>query len=113
MKFAALVHLAQFFTIYQDRGLKTFTVQVIKKILAPNVRLGSICFFERDLRAPMPPLAPLEGIELREGSLSDIALLESLKDAERHKKQALNRFKAGHHWYVSIEKETGRLTNYR
>jgi hypothetical protein len=113
MKFGALTHLAQVFAIYQDRGLKTFTVQAIKKILAPNVRMGSICFFERDLREPMPPVAPLKGIELREGSLSDIALLQCLKDADRQKKQALHRFKAGHHWYVSIEKETGRLTSYR
>jgi ribosomal protein S18 acetylase RimI-like enzyme len=113
MRYGSLTHLAQIFAIYQDRGLKTFTVLAIKKLLAPNVRIGSICFFERDLRAPMPPLAPLEGIELREGSLSDIDLLECLKDAERQKKQALTRFKAGHHWYLSIEKETGRLTNYR
>ncbi len=113
MKFGALTHLVQVFAIYQDRGLKTFTVQAIKKLLAPNVRMGSICFFERDLSAPMPPLAPLEGIELREGSPSDIGLLECLVDAERQKNQALKRFNAGHLWYVSIEKATGRLMSYR
>jgi hypothetical protein len=113
MKFAALASLTQVLAVFQDRGLKTFTMQAIKKLLAPNVRMGSICFFERDLRAPMPPLAPLEGIELREGSLPDIALLECLKDAERQKKLAVNRLKAGHHWYVSIEEKTGRLMSYR
>jgi hypothetical protein len=110
MRYRALAHVL---AIYQDRGLKTFTVQVIKKLLAPTVQMGSICFFERDLRAPMPPLAPLEGIVLREGSLSDISLLDCLKDAEHQKKEALKRFEAGHHWYVSIEQTTGRLTNYR
>src|SRR5262245_9587220 len=113
MRYGAFAHLTQVLAIFQDRGLKTFTVQAIKKVLAPNVRVGSICFFERNLRDSMPPIAPLEGIELREGSMSDIALLECLEDAERQKKQAVNRFKAGHHWYVSIEKETGRLTSYR
>jgi ribosomal protein S18 acetylase RimI-like enzyme len=113
MKFAALTHMAQVFAIYQDRGVKTLTVQGIKKILAPNVRIGSICFFERDLRAPMPPLAPLEGIELREGSLSDIGLLHCLADARHQKNQALIRLEAGHHWYLSIEKQSGRLANYR
>jgi hypothetical protein len=113
MRYGALAHLAQLFAIYQDRGLKTFTVQVIKKVLSPNVRMGSICFFERDLRAPMPPLDPLEGIVLREGSLSDLSLLDCLDDAERQKKAAVKRFEAGHHWYVSIEQTTGRLTNYR
>ena len=110
MRYRALAHVL---AIYQDRGLKTFTVQVIKKLLAPKLQMGSICFFERDLRAPMPPVAPLEGIVLREGSLSDISLLDCLKDAGRQKKHAVERLRAGHHWYVSIEKETGRLMTYR
>ena len=110
MRYGALAHVL---ALYQDRGLKTFTVRVIKKLLAPKVQMGSICFFERDLRAPMPPLAPLEGIVLREGSLADISLLDCLKDAGRQKKHAVQRLRAGHHWYVSVEKETGRLMSYR
>src|SRR5262245_36465093 len=113
MRYSALPHLAQVLAIYQDRGLKTFTVQAIKKLLAPNVRMGSICFFERDLGASMPSLASVEGIVLREGSVADVSLLDCLKDAERQKSEALERFEAGHHWYISLDKSTGQLASYR
>jgi len=113
MRYSGLPQLAQVLAIYQDRGLKTFTVQAIKKLLAPNVRMGSICFFERDLRASMPSLAPVEGIVLREGSVADVSLLDCLKDAERQKNEALERFEAGHHWYLSLDKSTGQLASYR
>lgn len=98
---------------YKDRGLKACIIQVFKRILAPVMRTGSVWFFERDLSAPMPPLGPIEGIELREASSSDIALLDCLEDAPEQRQQAQQRLQKGDLWYVSIEEATGRLTNYR
>lgn len=99
--------------IYGDQGLRAVAVQAFKKLLAPFARVGSLYFLERDLNSPMPPLRHIRGIVMREGSLSDVHLLDAVGDAERHKKQAVERLARGDRWFIGIDEATGKLANYR
>ena len=85
----------------------------LKKLLEPIAQVGSVYFLERDLSEPMPQLRPVPGIVAREGTLSDIALLDETTDATKRKLLATERLEKGDRWFLAVEDRTGRLTNYR
>src|SRR5262249_29954798 len=70
-------------------------------------------FLERHLNVPMPQLQPIDGIDVREGTLSDVSLLNTMENPERRRDQAVWRLKQGDRWFIGVEKSSGKLTNYR
>jgi ribosomal protein S18 acetylase RimI-like enzyme len=99
--------------VRKEGGMKAAASLAIRKVLSPVARVGSLYFLQRDLSMPMPPLKPVEGIVVREATLQDIHLLDSVENAAVRKEQASERLQRGDLWFVGIEKKTGRLTNYR
>src|SRR5689334_13741034 len=96
--------------VYRDSGAKAVAALTLKRLIRPVATLGSLYFLERDLNIPMPPLQPINGIVVREGTLADLPLLDPMKCAERQKQQAVDRLKQGDHWFIGIEEATGKLT---
>jgi GNAT superfamily N-acetyltransferase len=80
--------------------------------MRPAVDAGSLIFFECDLRRVGTPPAHDEFI-VREASLSDLDLLETIDDAARRKRQAAERLAAGERWFVGIHAASNRLANFR
>ncbi len=99
--------------LYRDCGLKAVVVVVLKKVISPFAQAGSIYFMERDLRAEMPPLRPIPGIVAREGSFSDLHLLDAVENGALLKQRAIQRLQKGDRWFIGVEESTGKLTNYR
>jgi hypothetical protein len=99
--------------VYSNQGVPAVAALGLKKIVRPVARVGSLYFLERDLSLPMPPLEPSGTIMAREGTLEDIELLNVLPDTARHKKQAVDRLMRGDHWFIGVDRETGKLTNQR
>src|SRR4051812_13202510 len=99
--------------VYKNQGISGVGAQAVKKIIKPLAKIGSLYFLERDLSLEMPPLEPNQSIVAREGTLADIHLLDLMPNAARHKREAVERLTGGDHWFVGIDKATGRLTNHR
>jgi hypothetical protein len=99
--------------IYKDQGITSVAAHGLKKLVHPVVKVGSLYFLERELSLPMPSLEPNSTIVAREGTLADVHLLDALPHAKRNKTVAVARLKRGDHWFVGIEKATGKLANYR
>lgn len=99
--------------VYRERGISGVAAQTFKKIVRPVARAGSMYFLQRDLRLPMPPLEPNLTLVAREGTLSDVHLLDAMPNPERHKRQAIERLMGGDHWFIGIDKSTGKLANHR
>jgi hypothetical protein len=105
--------LAKTQRIYRDHGSKTLSIRVLKKLVAPVVRVGSVYFLARDLSTPMPPLRHIPGIVIRQASNSDVDLLDHVEGADRLRAQAEDRLSRGHIWFIATEESTGKLAHYR
>jgi GNAT superfamily N-acetyltransferase len=99
--------------IFQERGLWAMLVMGFRKAVSPVVTIGSVYFFECDLRAGLPQVRPVPGIVAREAFISEIDLLDGTENADARKADALERFKRGDRWFVGIDARNGKLTNYR
>src|SRR5579884_12606 len=99
--------------VYKDLGITGVFATGLKKILRPVARVGSLYFLERDLGLPMPRLEPNSNVVAREGTLSDIHLLDQLSDADRRKDQAIERLRRGDHWFIGVDRASGKLMNHR
>src|SRR5512141_2962503 len=97
--------------IYRERGLKTTAVMGIMRAFAPVVRTGLLHFFECSLEKGLPMVREVPGIILREGTFSDLHLLNGVEHTP--KDLAISRLTHGDRWFMGIERETGKLTNYR
>ncbi len=98
---------------YRERGWKEVAVLVMKKCVSPFARVGSLYFFERNLQESMPPIKPVHGILVREGTIEDVHLLERTDPEEKHRRQAIDRLLRGDLWFIAIEASSGKLANYR
>src|ERR1043166_6132187 len=99
--------------IFKTQGLPAVAALTLKKIIRPVAKVGSVYFLERDLSLPMPPLESMKNIVAREGTLSDIHLLDALPNAARQKKEAIDRLARGDRWFIGVDRPTGKLCNYR
>jgi ribosomal protein S18 acetylase RimI-like enzyme len=99
--------------LYRNGGSKAVVALTLKRLIRPIATVGSMYFLERHLNVPMPQLQPMNGIDVREGTLSDVPLLNAMENAGPRKDQAVQRLKQGDRWFIGIEKPSGKLTNYR
>jgi GNAT superfamily N-acetyltransferase len=99
--------------IFQERGLWATLVMAFRKLVSPVAQIGSVYFFECDLRAPLPRVREIPGIIPREAFLADIDLLDGTENAAARKADGIDRFKRGDRWFVGIDAANGKLTNYR
>src|SRR5436190_11378677 len=98
--------------VYRTQGVSAVAALGLRMIIRPFAQAGSLYFLERDLSCPMPAREPVTTIVAREGTLADVHLLDTMPDAARHKNQAIDRLRRGDHWFVGIDRTTGRLANH-
>ena len=97
--------------VYRGAGLSGLVLRATAKLLRPLVEIGSLVFFECDLRVPLPTVPPVGGIQFTELTLDDLHLFEPA--GPRPVERARERFQRGERCFAGIETGTGRLVNYR
>jgi GNAT superfamily N-acetyltransferase len=97
----------------REFGLETMVGMAVKKAISPVAVVGTVYFFECDLRQGLPQVRPVPGIALREGFLSDVDLLNSLERGSERRMDAIERLNKGDRWFIAVDETTGKLANYR
>lgn len=97
---------------YREGRLAAGLLAAVRKVLRPIVDAGGLIFFDCDLRRVVAPPSTGEFV-VREAGLADLALLETIEDAPRRRRQARERLAGGERWFVAIDAATGRLANFR
>jgi GNAT superfamily N-acetyltransferase len=105
--------LARTHEIYRNNGSKDLSIRVLRRLVSPVLRVGSVYFLDRDLNTLLPPPQPVCGITIRQATANDVHLFDGMNDAHRLIAQARDRLNRGHLWFVAIEDSTRRLAHYR
>jgi|SRR6266850_3318344 len=99
--------------LWREFGLRATIGLAFRKLISPVARVGSLYMMECDLRAGLPPVKSIPGIIAREAFLEDIHLLDGIENGLEKKRDATERFKKGHRWFVGIDASNGKLANFR
>ena len=99
--------------LWREFGVRATTGLLLKKVVSPVARIGSVYLMECDLAAGLPKVKPVPGILAREAFMEDIDLLDGMENGSEKKRDALDRFKRGDRWFVGIDITNGKLATFR
>jgi len=99
--------------VYRDAGISHVLLLTFKKIIKPFLDFGTLVFFECDLRKPLADAPHNRDFVAREANLSDLHLLDALKECAYHRHNAISRLNNGERWFIGTETSSGRLANFR
>jgi hypothetical protein len=99
--------------LWREFGLRATIGLVLKKVVSPIARVGSVYLMECDIAAGLPKVKPIPGIVAREAFMEDLDLLDGIENSMEKKRDALDRFRRGDRWFVGVDTGNGKLATFR